>query len=183
MCLYTSAVGLENCYIGGVNTMIFYARFNWGGGWRGHIDPALIVSSDSLVSYSFYTSCFFMCFPFSSSSSSSFIFFFLFSSYSFFSLIWPAVFLSFSVLSRPLSSPARHQLEATSLTFHNLETFEKYIAHTRCRHKDEWNASLALRPVRIPLFFSKLLQSLYHWKVKAFSSFFSVFFLPSFSSW
>jgi hypothetical protein len=112
-----------------------------------------------------------------------FFFFFLFSSYSFFSLIWPAVFLSFSVLSRPLASPARHQLEATSLTFHNLETFEKYIAHTRCRHKDEWNASLALRPVRIPLFFSKLLQSLYHWKVKAFSSFFSCFFLPSFSSW
>jgi hypothetical protein len=28
-----------------------------------------------------------------------------------------------------------------------------------------------------------LLQSLYHWKVKAFSSFFSCFFLPSFSSW
>lgn len=46
--------------------MIFYARFNWEGcRMKGHIDPALIVSSDSLVlSFSFFLysmSCFFLC--------------------------------------------------------------------------------------------------------------------------
>lgn len=97
----------------------------------GHIDPALIVSSDFLASRLLFVVLVdvFMCFSF------SFIF-------SFFWNLVDRISLSFSV-GRPRLGLQSHP-RANIVNVSQLRPFEKYIARTRCRHhKDEWNISFS----------------------------------------
>ena len=119
MCLYICG-RVELLHRRGVNVMIFYVRFVEGT----HIDPALIVSSDSPLSLSPFATIpplLLLCVVFLCVSP--------------FPKLADRISLSFYALSFRGRVPSASRSNIVNVS--QLRPFEKYIARTRCRHKDE----------------------------------------------